>query len=78
MYPPPEVQNEVPEAPEEVRRRDALYSDAVHTINLVAFIRDHLKAAVAGAGGEQAFQESWLVNVDKEVVQGFMKVPGLS
>jgi|TARA_R110002003_G_scaffold250_5_gene17752 hypothetical protein len=48
-----------------------MYSDPVHRINLVAFIREHLQLAVQKCGGEQRFQEEWLDRVDKDVVKGF-------
>ncbi|KAF2124504.1 ARM repeat-containing protein [Dothidotthia symphoricarpi CBS 119687] len=60
-----------PEAPEDVRKRELIYSDPVHRINLVAFVREHLQRAVQAAGGEQRFQEEWLGRVDKDVLKGF-------
>ena len=60
-----------PEAPEDARRRQLLYSDPVHTVNLLNSIRDHLKFAVSAVGGEEQFQQEWLVNVDKDVVAAF-------
>jgi hypothetical protein len=62
-----------PESPEDARRRDVLYSDPVHTINIVALIREQMKNTIQAQGGEQRFQEEWLVNVDREVVEGFTK-----
>jgi hypothetical protein len=63
-----------PEAPEDVRRRDLIYSDPVHRINLISFLRDHLQAAIQSAGGEQQFQAEWLERVDKDVVKGFSEL----
>lgn len=60
-----------PEAPEDVRRRELIYSDPVHRINLISFLRDHLQAAIQAAGGEQQFQAEWLDRVDKDVIKGF-------
>ena len=54
-----------------MRKRDLLYSDPVHQINLVAFVREHIQQAVQTAGGEQRFQEEWLSRVDKDVLKGF-------
>jgi hypothetical protein len=54
-----------------VRRRELIYSDPVHRINLIAFIREHLQAAIQAAGGEKTFQEEWLERVDKDVVAAF-------
>ncbi|KAF2090076.1 ARM repeat-containing protein [Saccharata proteae CBS 121410] len=60
-----------PEAPDDVRRRDLVYSDPVHTVNLITFVRDHLQQAIAGCGGQDQFRDEWLVNVDKDVIQSF-------
>ncbi|KAF2817326.1 ARM repeat-containing protein [Mytilinidion resinicola] len=60
-----------PEAPEDVRRRDLIYSDPVHRINLISFLREHLQAAIQAAGGMQQFQQEWLERVDKDIVRGF-------
>jgi hypothetical protein len=60
-----------PEAPEDTRKRELIYSDPVHRLNLVAFVREHLQAAVQSAGGEARFHEEWLARVDKDVVKGF-------
>ncbi len=60
-----------PEAPEDVRKRDLIYSDPVHRINLVAFIRDHLRQAMESAGGPESFQEEWLSRVDNQVLDSF-------
>jgi hypothetical protein len=54
-----------------VRKRELIYSDPVHQLNLVAFVREHLQHAMQACGGEQRFQEEWLSRVDKDVVKGF-------
>ena len=74
MYWPPEPapQSREPEAPEDIRKRDLIYSDPVHGVNLVSFVREHLQQAIQAAGGEARFQEEWLSRVDKEVLKGFM------
>lgn len=60
-----------PEAPEEGRKRELMYADPVHSVNLVVFVREHLQNAVQAVGGEQRFQEEWLGRVDGDVVRGF-------
>ncbi|USW48997.1 Putative importin-beta domain, armadillo-like helical, exportin-1/Importin-beta [Septoria linicola] len=60
-----------PETPEDVRRRALTVGDEVHTINLPQFIQHHLQQAIAVCGGQEQFQEQWLVNVDKDVVKSF-------
>jgi hypothetical protein len=34
-------------------------------------VREHLQGAIAAAGGQERFQNEWLVNVDKDVVKEF-------
>ena len=72
--PEPITQPTDPEAPEDVRKRELIYSDPVHRINLVSFVRDHVHQAVQAAGGDARFQEEWLSRVDKEVLKGFSEL----
>ncbi|PVH94763.1 ARM repeat-containing protein [Periconia macrospinosa] len=60
-----------PEAQEEQRKRELIYSDPVHRLNLVVVVREHLHAAIQASGGETRFQEEWLSRVDKDVLKGF-------
>ncbi|KAK8215722.1 armadillo-type protein [Phyllosticta capitalensis] len=60
-----------PEAPDDARRRDLIYSDPVHRVNLVACVRETLGRVVQGCGGEDAFRDEWLLNVDQDVVAAF-------
>ncbi|CAI6334893.1 unnamed protein product [Periconia digitata] len=60
-----------PEAPEEKRKREYIYSDPVHCLNLVVVVRSHLQQTIQNSGGEQRFQEEWLSRVDKDVLKGF-------
>ena len=71
FWPPEPYHPTEPEAPEDIRKRELIYTDPVHQINLVAFIREHLQQVIQQVGGEQAFQEEWLSRVDKEVLKGF-------
>ncbi|KAL1798924.1 hypothetical protein ACET3X_002961 [Alternaria dauci] len=71
FWPPEPYHPTEPEAPEDVRKRELIYTDPVHQINLVAFVREHLQQAIQQVGGEQAFQEEWLSRVDKEILKGF-------
>lgn len=68
------VTSDATESPEDARRRVLSARDDVHTINLTEFIKHYLQQAIAAAGGWESFQEQWLVNVDKEVVDGFSKL----
>ena len=62
------------EAPEEGRRRTMTYCDEVHTVSLPSYVKQKLEGSVAAAGGLDGFQERWLVNVDKDVLQSFMRL----
>ena len=68
--PAPPSDPDSPEAPEDARRRQLLYTDPVHSVNLINTIRDHLKQTIQ-AVGEAEFQQEWLANVDKDVVSSF-------
>ncbi|PWY95481.1 importin 11 [Aspergillus sclerotioniger CBS 115572] len=59
------------EPPENKRRRDWDNSDVLHKVNIRDFIRERLHSLIVGCGGEQRFQEEWLLNVDREVVTTF-------
>ncbi|KAF2465340.1 ARM repeat-containing protein [Lindgomyces ingoldianus] len=74
LYWPPDPlppQPNDPEAPEDIRKRELIYSDPVHRLNLVQFVKEHLQAAILAAGGDERFQEEWLSRVDKDVLRGF-------
>ncbi|KAL6704681.1 hypothetical protein ACN47E_007963 [Coniothyrium glycines] len=70
-WPPEPYQPTEPEAPEDIRKRELTYSDPVHRLNLVSFIREHLQQVIQVTGGEQKFQEEWLSRVDKDILKGF-------
>lgn len=59
------------EPPENDRRRQWETSDIIHNINIRDFVRQRLHSLIIGCGGEQRFEEEWLVNVDREVVSAF-------
>ncbi|KAF2711860.1 ARM repeat-containing protein [Pleomassaria siparia CBS 279.74] len=63
-----------PEAPEDARKRQLIYADPIHQINLVAYVREHLQQAIQASGSEQQFQEEWLGRVDKDVLKGFSEL----
>jgi hypothetical protein len=75
LYWPPEPYHPTePEAPEDTRKRELIYSDPVHQVNLVAFVREHLQNAVQSAGGEERFREDWMSRVDADVLKGFGEI----
>ncbi|GFF32911.1 hypothetical protein IFM58399_03362 [Aspergillus lentulus] len=67
----PNAKYDGPEPPENERRRHWETSDVIHKINIRDFVRQRLHSLIVGCGGEQRFQEEWLLNVDREVVAAF-------
>ena len=63
-----------PEAPEDSRRREMENIDFVHTVDLPAFVKNHLERAIVASGGNDQFQQDWLINVDKDVFAGFVQL----
>ncbi|KAJ9666327.1 hypothetical protein H2201_003515 [Coniosporium apollinis] len=59
-----------PESPEDLRRRELVYSDPIHTVNLMQFIRTQLQRAIQAQGGQQGIRE-WVANVDQDVLKAF-------
>lgn len=59
------------DTPRNVRERELCLADPLHRVVAKAFVRERLGALIERAGGEQRFQEEWMVNVDKEVVDKF-------
>ena len=53
------------------RKLQLSQTDPIHTINIGPFVAEHLRGAIAGCGGDVRFQEDWLANVDREVVNAF-------
>lgn len=48
--------------------------EPVHTVHTYPFITQTLQGLVARTGGEGAFRENWVVNVDKEALEAFEKL----
>ena len=59
------------EAPDDARRRALTHADVVHTAALPRVVALRLRGCVEACGGLEAFQRDWLVNVDREVWEGF-------
>jgi hypothetical protein len=59
------------ETPVDAVERDIAAADPVYTINAHEFVNSTLQGLVQRAGGQQRFEQEWLVNVDKEVLAGF-------
>ncbi|KAL9027573.1 MAG: hypothetical protein Q9180_007311 [Flavoplaca navasiana] len=62
------------ETAEQEGQRKLMFADPVHRFDLKPFIREHLQQAIVACGGNEAFQEQWVVNVDKDVLSEFSKL----
>lgn len=49
-------------------------SDPVHAVDVVVFTKHHLQKAQTENGGVERFDQDWVANADKDVVQEFMKL----
>ncbi|KAF2434686.1 putative importin 11 [Tothia fuscella] len=58
----------------EARKSALAAGDPVHAVNLREFVKWAVGSAVEKVGGVEAFQENWLVNVDREVLEQFGKL----
>lgn len=69
------VWKEIPAADEstpfEIRWYTIQAREPVHTVHTYPFVTQTLQGLVARTGGEGAFRENWVVNVDKESLQAF-------
>lgn len=48
--------------------------DPVHTVRTYAFVTERLQGLVQACGGEAAFSDNWVVNVDKDVLADFERL----
>ncbi|KAM3067576.1 hypothetical protein ACMFMG_000109 [Clarireedia jacksonii] len=62
------------ESQEEVRKRVWKMEDPVHRVSAWEFVRERLGNVVQVCGGEERFQQEWLINVDKDVIEGWKKL----
>ncbi|ODH45246.1 hypothetical protein ACO22_00242 [Paracoccidioides brasiliensis] len=67
----PDEKYQANEPPETTRRRTWSNADPIHKINLRHFVTENLRGVVGACGGIDKFRDEWLVNVDREVVNGF-------
>ncbi|XXH05592.1 hypothetical protein Hte_012024 [Hypoxylon texense] len=69
------------DTPKDVRDRALFASDPVKRVQSLPLVTERLNDLIRKAGGEQAFQDNWAVNVDKEVLDSFQNLvtlPALS
>ncbi|KAK3941056.1 armadillo-type protein [Diplogelasinospora grovesii] len=62
------------DTPIDVYEREAVHQDLIHKVPAYEFVQVRLHDLVRRAGGEQAFEANWAVNVDKEVLEGFQSL----
>ncbi|KAH9906514.1 putative importin 11 [Xylariomycetidae sp. FL2044] len=62
------------DTPKDVRERELFKTDPVKTVESLTFVKERLHTLVQQVGGEQPFQENYVVNVDKEIIQGFQAI----
>ncbi|KAH7493624.1 hypothetical protein FOMA001_g1653 [Fusarium oxysporum f. sp. matthiolae] len=62
------------DTPKIIAERNMEAKDPIHTVHAFDFVKMRLQDLVNRVGGEQAFQEQWAVNVDKEVLDKFQQM----
>ncbi|KAA8636307.1 hypothetical protein SMACR_04965 [Sordaria macrospora] len=62
------------DTPLDVTERQFALKDPVHRVEAYEFARERLAGLVQRMGGEQRFEAEWAVNVDKDVLEGFMRL----
>ncbi|KAF4343196.1 nuclear transport factor [Fusarium beomiforme] len=62
------------DTPKIIAERNMEAKDPIHTVHAFDFVKMRLQDLVNRVGGEQAFQEQWAVNVDKEVLEKFQQM----
>ena len=50
--------------------------DPVHTLRAYGFVTERLQGLVQRTGGEAAFRDNWVVNVDRDVLDKFERLAG--
>ncbi|KAI9884881.1 MAG: peroxisome assembly protein (Peroxin-2) [Watsoniomyces obsoletus] len=63
-----------PPPPEEKRRDRLRNADPIWKLNTSAFVREHLQQVIVQCGGQERFQQEWLINIDPEVMSDFAKL----
>ncbi|KAI1774694.1 ARM repeat-containing protein [Hypoxylon cercidicola] len=66
------------DTPKDVRERALFASDPVKRVQSLPFVTERLNDLIRRVGGDQAFQDKWAVNVDREVLVSFQALVTLS
>ncbi|KAJ9658574.1 hypothetical protein H2198_003592 [Neophaeococcomyces mojaviensis] len=72
--PPGEMLPDWPDSdsPEDVRKRQVANWDPVYVMNAKEFVTEGLKQTIEACGGQQAFEQQWIIDsVDQDVVRSF-------
>ena len=59
------------ESAAEYLKRVLMMKDPVRRIDVKDYVRQRMSAAIQQGGGEEAFREQWLINVDQDVLKAF-------
>ncbi|RYO87619.1 hypothetical protein DL762_004163 [Monosporascus cannonballus] len=59
------------DTPKDVKERALFSNDPVTTVQSLPFVKERLHRLVERIGGLQAFHDNWLINVDRDVINGF-------
>ncbi|OLN82896.1 Importin beta-like protein [Colletotrichum chlorophyti] len=59
------------DTPKSIKATEFAQRDPVHTVNAMQFVQERLQDVVQRSGGEQQFEQEWVINVDKDVLQKF-------
>lgn len=62
------------QSPEDLRRKELMYADVVHTTDLPGFVKTCLEGVIERQGGMDKFRVDWLVNVDRDVSEAFARL----
>ncbi|KAI1759544.1 ARM repeat-containing protein [Hypoxylon sp. FL1150] len=65
------------DTPKDVRERALFARDPVKRVQSLPFVTERLNDLVRRVGGDQAFQDDWAINVDKDVLDSFQRLATL-
>jgi len=62
------------DTPKTIAESNMSAKDPIHTVHAFDFVKLRLQDLVNRVGGEQAFQEQWAANVDKDILDKFQQM----
>lgn len=60
--------------PKNTRENELMLKDPVHSVHAFEFVKARIADVVQRVGGEQRFQEDWVANVDRDVMDRFQQL----